>query len=532
MHYIFSEGGLSNELALISHAETIDHLRNYLGNFLLDSMVCAVYANRLGTIPADEQSESVRNWARYLFQKYAKLNSLDENAVSMWANLSGNVPSYLRDLSKCRLPEKVQDWLDNASWSLASEKLRPRLLDLFKSYPYSPQIISRLIESDLQLNVPAGQQWRDQVRLPPSLQPIFSRVLLEAYHLQEDNDRAMELLSTLPTQSENEIWLNTAAEIFARSGDRQQAARLYMDSLRLDPHQGPIPFRLNALANPFVPDPATLASQTAIFLYSWNKCDLLRNTLKSLAESDTGSASISVLLNGCTDSSREMLENINGKCFENRIKIIELPINIGAPAARNWLLATPEARQVDYVAFLDDDVDVPKNWLSSLLTVLRDNPDAGVAGGKVLNLGMPRRLQYVFRNIAIAREGLVRLSLATPQRNFDSGIYDFIRETDNVMGCCHVFTRAALDAVPFFDIRFSPSQMDDISHDLDLRIKGFKIMYCGHVACTHHQMSGMGRSTPASLLRKGNVLGNDVKFVYKYIPHLDALKKMNNLQTE
>lgn len=529
MHYVFSEGGLSNELSMISNHEAIEHLRNHLGNFLLDPTVCAVYANRLGAIPPEQCLDSFREWMRYLLGKYAKSNPMDEHAVTLWGNISGCTPSHLRDLSKCRPPENVQNWIANTSWKLEPDKIRGRLLDFLKAYPYAPPVIARLVENDLQLGILAGEDWLDRVRTPPSLKAILDWMLLEAWHLQENDTRTQELLPKMAIPADNEYWLNTAAEVHARNGDRHQAAALYTASLRLDDNQRPAHFRLNELTNPFQPDPTTLAARTAIFLYSWNKCDLLKNTLESLAESNTGTASITVLLNGCTDSSKDMLTHLNSARFANRIQLIELPINIGAPAARNWLLATREGREADYVAFLDDDVDVPANWLASLLTALRDNPGAGVAGAKILNPGSPRRVQYLFRNIAVARDGMIRLSLDTPNRNFDSGIYDFVRETDNVMGCCHVFTRAALDAVPFFDIRFSPSQMDDISHDLDLRLKGFKVIYCGLVACCHHQMSGVGRNTPESLSRKGNVLGNDVKFVYKYSSTIESLKKMTNL---
>ncbi len=224
-----------------------------------------------------------------------------------------------------------------------------------------------------------------------------------------------------------------------------------------------------------------------------------------------------------------MVKQLNQRIFADKLKIIELPVNIGAPAARNWLLATEEGRKAEYVAFLDDDVDMPNDWLAALLTTLQVSPDAGVAGAKVVSPGRPRRLQYLYRNIAVAREGMIRLSFYIPSRNFDSGGYDFIRETDNVMGCCHVFTRAAVDAVPTFDIRFSPSQMDDISHDLDLRLKGFKVMYCGLVTCTHHQMSGVGQTTVSDTSRQGNVIGNDAKFFYKYCNQIDKLAMLNNL---
>jgi GT2 family glycosyltransferase len=211
------------------------------------------------------------------------------------------------------------------------------------------------------------------------------------------------------------------------------------------------------------------------------------------------------------------------------MKIISLPVNIGAPAARNWLLQTDETQDAEYIAFLDDDVEIPNEWLNILISVMKKYPKAGVVGAKVINRGSPKRLQYLYRNIAIAKEDLIRLSLDTPNFNYDPKIYDFIRTTTTVMGCCHLFRREALDKVRFFDIRFSPSQMDDIAHDIDLRINGFEVIYCGLVECVHHQGSGIGRNTSLEIQKWGNVLGNDVKFFYRFYPYLTFLSKENNV---
>lgn len=287
---------------------------------------------------------------------------------------------------------------------------------------------------------------------------------------------------------------------------------------------------MDAIASPCQEAPDALDARIAIFLYSWNKADLLASTLHSLAASDTGNAHVTVLLNGCTDDSAAQVAAINEHLFGGRITVINLPINIGAPAARNWLLATAQGRTADYVAFLDDDVEVPPNWLRAMLSVLRRYPKAGVIGIKTLNPGLPSRMQYLFRNIAVALPGLIRISFDTPNTNFDVGLYDVTRTTANVMGCCHIFTRRAVDAVPTFDLRFSPSQMDDIAHDLDVALAGFEVIYHGGIACIHHQMSGVGRSQGSvNLSRLGNVAGNDVKFYYRFADKLDALGKLNNL---
>ncbi|EPR33029.1 glycosyl transferase family 2 [Alkalidesulfovibrio alkalitolerans DSM 16529] len=526
----FVQPGLPTELSAISTDDVLRHLRNHLGNFLLDSPICAVYLNRLTEISGHESNETTVRWLRYLLRKYSLLNPFDEQTAQLMIQMGFDLHARQRALAKCQPPQAVAEWLARPREKQQPSARRARLIDALRATPFVPAIAERLLESDVETGVPAGGEWFSLLRMPALLRAPLERMRVRALLLQGDHAAAREAMEQAPDEPDNEYWLNTKAEIAARTGDTDRAAELYRTSLDLDPLQDPVRRRLAEIENPFRPDPATLDAKTEIFLYSWNKCDLLRGTLASLAASRIGGAGVAVLLNGCSDGSRNMVDQINREMFGGRIEIVELPINIGAPAARNWLLATERGRTADHVAFLDDDVEVPENWLESLLTALRDTPGAGVVGAKVLMPGLPRRAQYLYRNVAHASQGLLRLSLDSPHDNRDDGLYDFVRPTASVMGCCHAFTRAALDAVPEFDIRFTPSQMDDIAHDLDLRLKGFEVVYCGLVACVHHQMSGYGRGAKSSLGSQLGVQGNDVKFYYRFMERLGELARLNNAE--
>jgi GT2 family glycosyltransferase len=286
---------------------------------------------------------------------------------------------------------------------------------------------------------------------------------------------------------------------------------------------------MEELARPLHADRRLLHSRIAVCLYSWNKSEVLQAALRSLAASEIGGAKVLVLLNGCTDGSFEAVSALNQRLFGGGMEILNLPVNVGAPAARNWLMATQACREADYVAFWDDDVTVQPDWLPKMLTVLRNTPGAGVVGAKILSPGAPKRWQYLYRNLSVAQEGILRWSLDVPNFRYDQGFYDLTRPTATVMGCCHVFTRAACDATAGFDLRFSPSQTDDIVHDLDLCLKGFKVMYCGLVECEHHQKSGIGPGTQIDLAKYGQVQGNEVKFYYRFADRLPQMKTLNNL---
>ena len=111
-----------------------------------------------------------------------------------------------------------------------------------------------------------------------------------------------------------------------------------------------------------------LPGSVAVLVYSWNKAGELAETLASLAESDLAGASLFVLDNGSTDRAGAVLQEWSSR-FEallgaGRFTAIFLPVNIGAPAARNWLLHREDVRAHEFICYLDDDVELPPDWLA------------------------------------------------------------------------------------------------------------------------------------------------------------------------
>lgn len=248
-----------------------------------------------------------------------------------------------------------------------------------------------------------------------------------------------------------------------------------------------------------------------IMLYTWNKAADLDVTLASLFASDLtlsggGRARVMVLNNGGTDDTRQVLDRWT---LREGILRVDLPVNIGAPAARNWLAATPEARAARTLVYLDDDVDLPGDWLGRLGAALAAMPEAGVAGCKVADHQAPRLLQNVAGRLAIPRDApddrpdLDFRSLApNPFRLLDAhlqgpdwGLFDFIGPADSVTGCCHMFPREALDE-PFdrgggFSLALSPSQYDDFERDLRMLSGGKSAVYQGFLRVRHRKRSGL-----------------------------------------
>ncbi|WP_428558831.1 MAG: glycosyltransferase [Solidesulfovibrio sp. DCME] len=522
--YCSIAGGLPGELTFLTLDEVFDHLDNHQCNFLLDPAVTSCYVNRIAQDEGFASNTKAQNYIRYLCKKYIQIDPFNIIGLEAFSSLHGcfpdkNLYAYLKQqYNKGYWHRKLQRLLQNDS---------EQALDIF--IRYLKNMPSNLIVADILLNLHLKEGMdplplKNLVQVPPEFHSAWLRRLFLTVASVKLVPEALEIWESLRGADPDEAILNRAAEIMALAGDRQQAIALYQASLAMDQRQHPVRRRLGELVSPTRPDTSLLGSSaTNIYLYSFNKAALLDETLDSLARCDLGPAKIKVLLNGCTDDSLAVTQSAKERFPDNPVDIVALPINIGAPAARNWLIADPATRQADQTVFLDDDVLLQPDFLHHFLTAARLRPKCGVVGCKVLFPGRFPRFQYLYRNIAVAKPGILRISLDTPNTQYDNGAYDFARDTLNVMGCCHMFTRQALLDVPGFDLCFSPSQMDDIAHDLDLALLGYDVVYCGLVGCVHQQATGNIVSDARKAIRVGNVLGNDVKFYYRFQNRMDAL---------
>ena len=127
-----------------------------------------------------------------------------------------------------------------------------------------------------------------------------------------------------------------------------------------------------------------VSGRVAIVLYSFNKAAELDATLESLFASDIASHPVWVLDNGSSDGTAAVIDSWVERAG-GRLRRIDLHVNIGAPAARNWLMSVPDVRECEWIAYLDDDVELPADWLSLFGAAVDTYPQAGVWGCKVVD---------------------------------------------------------------------------------------------------------------------------------------------------
>jgi len=151
---------------------------------------------------------------------------------------------------------------------------------------------------------------------------------------------------------------------------------------------------------------ATGASPSiSVVICTWNRCDLLRQTLEQMTLLDVPAGArweLIVVNNNCSDETDAVLAT-----FMDRLPLVRLFDAIpGKSHAAN--LAVTEAKG-DYIVWTDDDVLVDPNWLTAYIAAFTQWPDASVFAGAIdpwFEGNPPGWLAKVFDQVANAYAAL------------------------------------------------------------------------------------------------------------------------------
>lgn len=370
-----------------------------------------------------------------------------------------------------------------------------------------------------------------------TLPEAFSQSLLaDVAFAREDWDKAVHGYEAACTLLPLHIWRTKQAECLFRQGTetaQSKALELWRQCHKQRPWQVNTLLRLSdILQGRHLGDQGAFPpGQGAVLLYTWNKCQDMDDTLTALSRTELqgndAPVCLYVLDNGSTDGTAHMLRSWQERFAQEHgltMEILTMPINMGAPAARNYLLSLPSVRHMDWVAFLDDDVVMPPHWLRQLWAGTQAYPDSGVAAGHAVNFDAPLAQQWTDMHLTpliledndwTEKGERFRFS-SLHKQSLDYGAFTFMRPCVTVIGCCHFFTRQALDTAGLFDLRFSPSQSDDVDHDMRRALKSHLPVYNGHLRILHKRNTG--HDTGKNLRAKGSALGNWFKLQVAYSP--------------
>lgn len=319
------------------------------------------------------------------------------------------------------------------------------------------------------------------------------------------------------------LWRAYAAgELLLRMGRKGEAKAALAGLWKVIPWHVNLTLKLHDLFNQPVPGNPADTDGVAVLVYSWNKADLLADTLESLLESDIGKARVFALNNGSTDHTADILNKAGQAFGPDRFHVVTLPVNVGAPAARNWLLSLPEVQACKWAAFLDDDIQLPKDWLLQLLGAAQSPDDIGAVGCRITAAYPPFGLQSADYNIfpvppAPAESGELPNRVQVFDNcagSLDTGLFTYTRPCLSVSGCCHLVSIDSIKRTGPFDLRYTPSQFDDLDRDLRSNLEDMPALYAGGLAIRHVQHSSLAKSKSARQI--GQVMGNKLKLDTKY----------------
>jgi GT2 family glycosyltransferase len=212
-------------------------------------------------------------------------------------------------------------------------------------------------------------------------------------------------------------------------------------------------------------------SRVAVVIPTWNGRELLEAALSSLAEQRYSDFDVIVVDNGSADGTAAHLRSAWPD-----VEVVALPDNRGFAGAVNAGVARASG---EYVALLNNDMELDPGWLAELVAALDADPGAGSAASKLRMLREPGVLD--------GAGDLVTWYGATWRRGHgerDHGQYDEPGVVASPCAGAALYRRAALDAVGGFDERFF-AYLEDTDWGLRAQLAGWPCLWVPAAVAYH-----------------------------------------------
>jgi len=239
--------------------------------------------------------------------------------------------------------------------------------------------------------------------------------------------------------------------------------------------------------------------EITVVVVNWNRRELLRRCLESLAGQQGADFEVVVVDNGSEDGSPEMVQADYAEAGRLRLRLIRNAANRGFCAANNQGFAAAEGR---LVALLNNDAEAEPGWLAALRRCFDGRPGIGMAASKILVYGEPARIDKAGHLMYPDGQNRGRGS-----GELDVGQYDRLEETLWPDGCAAMYRMQMLDEIGGFDEDFF-AYGDDAELGLRARIAGWSCLYTPGAVVRHHRGSTLGvtSSQRVELIERNRVL--------------------------
>jgi GT2 family glycosyltransferase len=221
-----------------------------------------------------------------------------------------------------------------------------------------------------------------------------------------------------------------------------------------------------------------------ISIVSYNSLGFLKECLRSIFENPPAvDYSVIVVDNASADGTSEFL-----KKNYPEIKLILNDTNIGFAAANNQAIKNSDSR---YIILMNSDCEVYKKSLDNLVEFMDRNPDAGIAGPKIIN--SDGTVQMSCRRFPSLLDAAAHNILGDifPDNPFSKKykLADIPRDNpsrvDWVSGSCMIIRRGALEDTGMLDERYF-MYVEDVDICYRMWQKKWAVYYCPDAEIMHH----------------------------------------------
>ena len=241
----------------------------------------------------------------------------------------------------------------------------------------------------------------------------------------------------------------------------------------------------------------------SVVVVNWNRKELLRACLDSLAAQTFTDFEVIVVDNGSTDGSAGFVKGLV-EWFPRPLRLIENTENKGFCAANNQGFAVSQA---EYIALLNNDAEADPGWLAAMYQAIVTKPDVGES-----DIGMVASKILVWENPSVI-DKCGHLIYPDGQNRgrgtgqIDRGQFERLEEALWPDGCAALYRRAMLDEVGGFDEEFF-AYADDAELGLRARIAGWTCLYAPGAVVRHHRGATLGLDSAKrlTLIERNRVL--------------------------
>jgi GT2 family glycosyltransferase len=227
-------------------------------------------------------------------------------------------------------------------------------------------------------------------------------------------------------------------------------------------------------------------ADVCLVIPNWNGEQHLRECLDSVRKQTLQPRLTMLVDNGSTDGS---LRLVAGEY--PWVTVLALPSNTGfAVAVNKGIVASTNT----YVALLNNDTQLEADWLATLVSVLRDHLEVGIAGSKTL--------KFYDRNVIDGAGDALTRGGAPYTRGMgepDDGRYNRREYVFSACAGAALYRRTVFDRVGLFDEDFV-SYYEDQDLAFRAQLMGFRCMFVPEALC-YHKRGATGNLIPMFPLR-------------------------------